>query len=112
MQQFSEFLISQAAQNSKDYDAIFDNKYESYIKFHFEHLSQNSLNFLKHFVRHYILDKYFLQNYNYDEFELDNVNTARYEKQLKTARTAPPTGSSEEVSESQDSENDNSSISD
>lgn len=64
-------MIQQAAQTKKDYDDIFDNKYETYIKFHFEHLSVNSLNFLKYFVRHYILDKFFLKNYDYNDFELD-----------------------------------------
>ena len=69
------------------------------------------MNFLKHFVRHYILDKYFLQNYNYDEFELDNLNTARYEKYHRTTRSNLA-GSSEESVESENSELDNSSIND
>lgn len=111
--QFSEFLLSQANNSSKEYDKIFENKYQTYIKFHFEHLSRNSLNFLKNFVKHYILDKYFLQNYNHDEFELDNIEEElkKYDKYRKFSRDNSAKKIDSPNPESDEEEEDDSSIS-
>lgn len=44
--------------DKNDYEKIFDLKYESYHKFDFESVSTNTRNFLKEFVRQFILEKY------------------------------------------------------
>ena len=74
LKDFSNVLVAQAEEEVKEYDKIFENNFQTFYTFHFYHLSANSLNFLKKFVRHFILDRYYKQDYNKTIFELDGIS--------------------------------------
>ena len=67
-------------------------------------MSRNSLNFLKNFVKYYILDKYFLKNYNMDDFELDKVDVEveKYNKYRKYTVNNEESSDSSKESENED----------
>jgi len=70
-------MMAQQLNIQRNVESIAEEKKQDanlFVKFHFDKLSENSWNFLRSFVKHFIVDKYYVQSNSQEVCDLDLVS--------------------------------------